>query len=560
MTTMTSIILATSHSVFRYQSGKVAAAATSCGSHSFPRNTIVPAVFQIHRSWKSTAVAAGDKDVPTLTIIPTLPYAGSYIPAYSGTPQYSHKAAFEFWPEMRRRFGDFYRMGMPLVGAGADGRLHVIQDPVVMARLLRQEGQYPFGTAELAWPPALFFQRHHSPSQHLIGTGPAWKRMRLFAQKDLLGPKSAQRYLPAALEAARQSSKGAPLHCTRFNEYLNLVSFEMFVNIMLGHLPNVANPSPGDAIDQEDIEFCAAVVAGLRTNSLLMYSPYHKTMVTTLGIETALFKKFDANWLRVYEISNKKVKDLKEVRDTGKLTLTQENSYINQAFNRQAEQDDITVEEAMSLAAGLIAGGVDTTGNMMRWRILHVAMHPKVQEEMYKELIQQVDGKGQLTEEAMSPSNSPYLHAFMRESHRCGNASPLIPIKRFETEIEVHGVELPPGSVVAFDSYSTGMDPKLVENPTDFRPQRFLPDAVEARKGTPSEVIDNAFFSGPFSQGARRCPGSRVANLEAYVFLAQLVLDWKMSIPSLSHWSECPYDMETLFTPNLPPIDFTPRK
>jgi cytochrome P450 len=265
------------------------------------------------------------------------------------------------------------------------------------------------------------------------------------------------------------------------------------------------------------------------------------------------------NWLRVYEIANKKVRELKDVRDMGSLTFTQENSYINQAFTRQAEQDDITLDEAMSLAAGLISAGVDTTSNMLSWRILHVALHPEVQEKLYAELIQLVDENGHLTEESMSPSNSPYLHACMRESHRCGNAVPVVPIKRFETEVEVHGVTLPPGSVVALDSYSTGVDPSLVDDPADYRPERFLPDAIEARRGTASEVIDHAFFSGPFSQGARRCPGSRVANLEAHVLVAQLVLDWKMSIPSLKHWSECPYDMETLMMVHLPPIEFTRR-
>lgn len=511
------------------------------------------------RNWKST-LSVEQQDSPKLKTIPSLPYVGSFISAYSGTPEYSTKNVFAFWLEMRRRYGDFYRMGMPLVGDGLDGKVHVIQDPTIMAKLLRQEGQYPVGSSQLAWAIQTFSERHSNPAIHLIGKGLEWKRLRLFAQKDLLAPKSAQRYLPAVLEAARQTSKGAPLHRTNFNEYLNLASFEMFVNIMLGHLPNVTSPNEEDTINEEDMEFCNSVTAGLRANASLLYSAYHKTMVKTFGIETALFKTFYENWLRVHNISNKKVKELKQIRESGKLSLTQENSYINQAFNRQAEQDDITVEEAMSLAANLIAGGVDTTGNMLTWRILHIALHSEVQQKLYEELIQQVDEKGQLTEDAMSPSNSPYLHACMRESHRCGNAVPVVPIKRFESEVEVHGVTLPPGSVVALDSYSTGMDPELVDDPTEFRPERFLPDEVEARKGTRSEVIDHAFFSGPFSQGARRCPGSRVANLEAHVFVAQLVLDWKMSIPSLNHWSECPYDMDTLMAARLPPIEFIPRK
>ena len=147
----------------------------------------------------------------------------------------------------------------------------------------------------------------------------------------------------------------------------------------------------------------------------------------------------------------------------------------------------------------------------------------------------------------------------MRESHRCANPAPVVPIKRFDTPVQVHGITLPAGSVIALDAYSTGINPEWIEEPEEYRPERFLKDAVEARKGTPAEIVDHVFFNGPFSQGARRCPGSRVANIEAHVFMAQLVLDWKMTIPSLSHWKECPYGQDTLTVARLPKIEFTAR-
>lgn len=377
-----------------------------------------------------------------------------------------------------------------------------------------------------------------------------------FCPKGLVG---AQKYLPAVLEAARQSSKGAPLHHDNLNYYLNLASFELFINVMLGHLPKITDPNV--ETNEEDIEFCNAVAAGLRTNNKLSYSVYHKTMVTKLGIETDLYKQFYDNWLRVYEISNKMVAELKALRESGaKMTTMQENSYTNQAMERQKDQDDISVQEVEGLLAGLIPAGVDTTSNLLTWKILHVATHPEVQEKLYQELTQLLDENGNLTEESVAPANSPYLHAVMRESHRCANPAPVVPMKRFDTEVDVHGVTLPPGSVVGLDGYTTGMNPELVEDPTEFRPERFLAESVAARKGTPAAIIDHAFFSGPFSQGARRCPGSRVANLEVHAFMAQLVLDWKLTIPSLKHWTECPYDQDTLLAAQLPPVEFIARE
>jgi cytochrome P450 len=86
----------------------------------------------------------------------------------------------------------------------------------------------------------------------------------------------------------------------------------------------------------------------------------------------------------------------------------------------------------------------------------------------------------------------------------------------------VHGVDLPAGSVVALDTLSQAVDPALVgDDAKEFKPERFLQSAVEARAGTAASMMDHSFFSDPFSQGARKCPGRRVANFEALALLAQ---------------------------------------
>lgn len=516
---------------------------------------------------KSTAVSLEssvptDHDsTPTLKKVPTLPFVGSFISSYSGTPEYSDSTSLAFWPEMKRRFGTFYRMGMPGIGDGLHGTMYVVHDPTEMMKILRHEGEFPVGSTSHIWPPFEFDKRHHgelSVGTKLLSKGTEWKRLRRFVQTDLLSPKSARQYLPAALEAARLSSKNAPNFADNMNEYLNLASFDMFVNILLGHLPAITDPTTEKL--PEDVEFCNTVAQGLRTLQQLSMSPYQKMMVKTFGIETNLYKKFHSNWARAVAISFKKVQDLKAARTQGILTDTQENSYINRAFDRLETDGTVTEEEAEALASGLLQAGVDTTGNFLTWKLLHVAMNYEVQEKLYQELKAVADPEtGLLTPESVAPSNTPYLHAVMRESHRCANPASTVPIKRIDKEITVHGVALPAGSVVTLDAYSTGIDPELVEDPMEFRPERFLDDAVTARKGTPSEVIDHPFFSGPFSQGARRCPGSRVANMEAHVFVAQIVLDWKMDIPSLGHWTDCGYRMDTLPVAVLPRMTFTPR-
>jgi hypothetical protein len=87
--------------------------------------------------------------------------------------------------------------------------------------------------------------------------------------------------------------------------------------------------------------------------------------------------------------------------------------------------------------------------------------------------------------------------------------------------------------MISMDSYSKGMDPVLLDDHEEFRPDRCLPaDAVEARKGTHAPQLDHLLFSVASSQEAMRFPCSRVSKNEALILLAQPVLDGKMSSPS----------------------------
>jgi cytochrome P450 len=71
-------------------------------------------------------------------------------------------------------------------------------------------------------------------------------------------------------------------------------------------------------------------------------------------------------------------------------------------------------------------------------------------------------------------------------------------------DIEIHGVTVPKGSLVGFDSYPIGMDPQIVDQPEKFIPERWIGDEpMQARKGTPAEVLDSIMYRDPFSQGVR---------------------------------------------------------
>jgi cytochrome P450 len=194
---------------------------------------------------------------------------------------------------------------------------------------------------------------------------------------------------------------------------------------------------------------------------------------------------------------------------------------------------------------------------MTSWHLLHISMHPETQERIYDELTNALEANGGiLTADAVSAKSAPYLHAAFRESHRLNNPSPMVPMKRIQDDINIHGVDVPAGNVIVFDGISKSYN--LVDDPDRYDPDRWMPEAVEARKGTPAAVLDHVLFKEPFSEGARRCPGSRVAKNESLLLMAQLILDWKME-NSVKHWRDIKYRMDTVLTPQLPSIQFIPR-
>lgn len=87
---------------------------------------------------------------PHLEHVPSLPFVGSTIQRYSGTPPMSGNN-FNYWLGLRRKFGDFYTVGLPGFGNGLHGTAHILTDPYEMAKVIRSEGKYPSGVVQKNW-------------------------------------------------------------------------------------------------------------------------------------------------------------------------------------------------------------------------------------------------------------------------------------------------------------------------------------------------------------------------------------------------------------------------
>lgn len=504
---------------------------------------------------------------PELKQVKTLPIIGSLIPFSSNIPP-TIEQPYDFWPEMRRRYGHFYTMGMPNMGDTSDSHsiVHIITDPNEMMKVVRSGGAYPSGLIQTFWMNKKWSKERElevikGEEEGLFGNGEDWKRLRSFLQTDLLHPESARGYVPGMIEAAKLASQGAPASSNDLNNYLSRVSFDLFSTIIFGELTKTAAHTEESPADPENIKFVNGTIQGLSNAIQILMDPYETIMGKHFGIRTKKYQTMSDGFDIAWDIGRQKIRSFMERLVKNELNENEKASYLARAIERQSmENANVSIQEVQELAWTGLFAAVDTTSASLGWNLLNIAREPQVQEKLYQEIssVAAVHG-GVLTAEAFGKDTTPYLRAVLRETHRLTPSSALAFLKKVGSDnVEIHGKKLNKGAVVALESYSLGVDPEYMDDPEQFRPERWLPDAVAARAGTPSQILDHPFFKEPFSQGPRRCPGSRVATNEMLVFLAQLVLDWKISSPVTS-LKDIKYSQQTSIEAELPPLKFESR-
>ena len=518
--------------------------------------------------------------------IPTLPYLGSIIPQYSNIPSFDHDSPLSFWPEVRRRHGDFYKIGLPGFGVGRDGILFVINDPYEMMKVLQQEKTsrlpYPMGVVQIEWPLIRYLNGINSKLTEVkasttsdsssmeerihdengfFGRGESWKHYRSFMQTDLLSPQSSKRFIPAMTQAAQIASQAVPQSKTNLNEYFHRCAFDMFNSLMFGELTKTADLS---IANEENVLFCENAVKTMTTMIHQLKNPYEQIVGLHFGVRTSTFMEMCNACEQVFATAESKYHSFRRKYENYYTSLTdlERNSYLGQAIVRQMESNGkYTEEDLAEIVKIMLSAAVDTTSSPMSWNLYHVAVNQDVQSKLYDELQTVFAKEGEINENFLHPNTTPYLHAVVRESHRITPATP-VPLAKENSlhDVEIHGTTIPKNSKIMFDSYSLGVDPKMMENPLEFNPERWLDAAVGSRKGTPAEILDHPFFKTPFSHGSRKCPGSRVAQNEILILLSQIVLDWKVTAPPhVKGFEDMESTMSGLVVPKMPTLEFEQR-
>jgi len=504
---------------------------------------------------------------PKLKQVPSIPFLGSMI-------FFDRTSPYKFWLNISKEYGDFFTIGLPGMGKGLHGTTYVIADPKEMLKVLHNEGTYPSGAIQAHWPTKKWLKEIDSPlgggddvgeEDGYWGDGPKWRRLRSFLQTDLLTPKIAKGYVPGMIRAAEYASAGASKFSgpNRFPIFSARASFDMFTSVTFGEFSRVANPKTEGSSDDKD--FCKYALDASENLIPLLLQP-KQILCNLLGITTEQYKQFSGNWKMARNIGLKKSHEFMAKASSGELGEFQQRSYMANAIKRKNEGGDVSVEELADLNFLILSASLDTTSSLLNWLVVHLSLNPNVQERLHAELTSKMEDLGEtklVPEMFYSPSTLPFLQSVLRESHRCTPAIPVSLLKKNKSsDIEIHGETIPRDSTIILDAFSLGHDPRYVDDPDLFLPERWLNDAVGERKGTWKEILDHKLYQKPFSAGARQCPASRVAYLEVLTMISQLILDWEINLENSGHiksFKDVDYFQGTTVQPIMPALSFTAR-
>ncbi|GFP79070.1 cytochrome p450 77a3 [Phtheirospermum japonicum] len=197
-------------------------------------------------------------------------------------------------------------------------------------------------------------------------------------------------------------------------------------------------------------------------------------------------------------------------------------AYIDSLFDLEAPgKGKLSEEQMVTLCSEAINAGTDTSATTLEWALLHLVQNQEIQEKLYKEIVGCVGINGVVTETDVE--KMPYLGAIIKETFRRHPPSHFLLSHAATKEIQLGGYTIPANAYVEFYTAWLTEDPDLWQNPSEFRPERFLTgDGVD---------VDITGMRGvkmlPFGAGRRICPAWTLGVLHASFLLARMVQAFK---------------------------------
>ncbi|GMP95938.1 hypothetical protein CsSME_00044796 [Camellia sinensis var. sinensis] len=182
----------------------------------------------------------------------------------------------------------------------------------------------------------------------------------------------------------------------------------------------------------------------------------------------------------------------------------------------------ITKTQIKALLMDIVVGGTDTTATMVEWVMTEIMHNPPIMKKVQEEL-SGIVGMNNFVEESHMPKLL-YLDAVVKETFRL-HPLPLLVPRCSSQSCVVGGYSIPKGTRVFLNVWAIQRDPNFWDNPSEFRPERFLGDDNKW------DYTGNNFHYLPFGSGRRICAGIPLAEKMVMYVLASLLHSFNWHLP-----------------------------
>ncbi|KAL2235918.1 cytochrome P450 76C2-like [Sesamum indicum] len=187
------------------------------------------------------------------------------------------------------------------------------------------------------------------------------------------------------------------------------------------------------------------------------------------------------------------------------------------------EGSSFGLTQIKAILMDIVLGGTDTTATIVEWVMAELLHNPDIMKKVQEELTD-VIGENNAAEE-FHITKLHYLDAVVKETFRLHPPLPLL-IPRFPSQsCVVGGYMIPKHSQVFLNMWAISMDPQIWENPSEFRPDRFL-----KKNGNFDYMGSNVQYL-PFGSGRRVCPALPLGEKMVMYLLATLLHTFEWCLP-----------------------------
>ncbi len=192
-------------------------------------------------------------------------------------------------------------------------------------------------------------------------------------------------------------------------------------------------------------------------------------------------------------------------------------SMLLSARDEEGDGGQMTDLQVRDEVMTIFLAGHETTANALTWTWYLLSEHADVAARLHEELDSVLAGREPTVEDV---PRLRYTEMVLAESMRL--YPPAWAIGRLALQdYEVAGYTIPPKALVLLSPYVTQRDERFFPDPSRFDPERWTPEAREARP-------QFAYF--PFGGGPRRCIGEGFAWMEGILLIASLARRWRMRL------------------------------